>query len=367
MKRRAIFLLAAALFLGTYTPALADSAPDISAHSAIVIHSDSGRVLFEKNADERMLIASTTKIMTALVVLENCNMDDTVTVGAESAGVEGSSMYLKAGGEYSVRDLLCGLLLVSGNDAAIALALHTAGSVEAFAELMNSTAERIGMTSSHFMNPHGLDEDGHYSTARDLSLLTRVCMRNPDFRAIVSSKSAVTADGQTLYNHNKLLSRCEGCVGVKTGYTRAAGRSLVSCCVRGDAEYICVTLDAPSDWDDHEKLYDWAFGTFRCEAVLSENLRFPVHVVSGVTDEVYARPVTTARLLLDEADTVSYETELPSFVFAPVAKNARAGSVTVLINGEPRLKAELYYENGAELRRARPAVRLSVRENLGEY
>ena len=221
-------ILAAAVYnvYNTELRAWADDSPSLSAHSAIVMHSG-GEVVFEQNPDEKMRIASTTKIMTALVVLENCALDEQVEILPEYCGIEGSSMYLAPGERCTVEELLQGLLLVSGNDAAIALACHTAGDTDSFVALMNAKAFALGMENSSFANPHGLDGEGHYSTARDMAKLMCACMENEDFARINAKKSSTVGE-RVLYNHNKLLSGCPGCIGGKTGYTEAAGRCLVS-------------------------------------------------------------------------------------------------------------------------------------------
>ena len=203
--KRTFFGLACVLAISLlFTPRAYAAGTDNAARAAIVVHPETGAVLYEKNADERLGIASTTKIMTALVVLEHCALDEPVEILPEYTAVEGSSMYLRAGETYTVEELLYGLMLVSGNDAAIALACHTAGSVAAFAGMMNDKARALGMTSSAFQNPNGLDAEGHYSTARDMAKLACAALENETFRAIVSTKST-TVDGQTLVNHNRLL------------------------------------------------------------------------------------------------------------------------------------------------------------------
>ena len=211
MRKFTGIVLSLALIFAVKIPARAELA--VSAKAAILMHADSGRGLYEKNADEHMLIASTTKIMTAIVVLEHCELDDLVEVDSRSAGIEGSSMYLKAGESYTVEDLLYGLLLVSGNDAASALALHVADSMEEFAELMNAKAAELGMTESSFKNAHGLDEEGHFSTARDMAKLAAYCMGNEDFARIAGTVSHTVGE-QTLVNHNRLLREYDGCVAV---------------------------------------------------------------------------------------------------------------------------------------------------------
>ncbi len=236
-------------------PAVAE-AVEVSATAAVLLDADTGQVLYEKNGDEQMLIASTTKIMTALVVLEQAGLDDTVTVTRDHMA-EGSSMYLKPGETVRVEELLYGLLLCSGNDAALALTA-CAGGPEPFVALMNEKAAALGMTRTSFANPNGLDAEGHYSTARDMAVLAAAAMEEPTFRRICSSRS-VTIGQRTMENHNRLLRQVEGCIGLKTGYTKAAGRTLVSCAERGGCRLIAVTLRDSDDWADHAALYEYGF------------------------------------------------------------------------------------------------------------
>ena len=236
-------------------PAVAE-AVEVSATAAVLLDADTGQLLYEKNGDEQMLIASTTKIMTALVALEQEEPDDTVTVTREHMA-EGSSMYLKPGETVRVEELLYGLLLCSGNDAALALT-ECAGGLEPFVALMNEKAAALGMTHTSFANPNGLDAEGHYSTARDMAVLAAAAMEEPTFRRICSSR-AVTIGQRTMENHNRLLRQVEGCVGLKTGYTKAAGRTLVSCAERDGCRLIAVTLRDGDDWADHAALYEYGF------------------------------------------------------------------------------------------------------------
>ena len=235
-------------------------APAVSAASALVMEADTGRVLFEKQAHRKSLIASTTKIMTGYLVCRTMDLSAPVTVPEAAAGIEGSSLYLQAGEVLTGRDLLYGMLLHSGNDAAAALAILCAGSEADFVAQMNQTALGLGLKDTHFANPHGLDSEENYSTAADLARLAAAALREPLFRQVVSTKTVTVAGDRVLTNHNKLLWRCPGCMGVKTGYTRAAGRILVSAARRNGRTLICVTLNAPDDWKDHCALYDWAFG-----------------------------------------------------------------------------------------------------------
>lgn len=237
------------------TPAVAE-ALEVSATAAVLMDADMGQVLYEKNGDRQMLIASTTKIMTALVVLEHAAPDDVITVTPDHMA-EGSSMYLRAGETVRVEELLYGLLLCSGNDAALALT-ECAGGLTPFVALMNEKAAALGMAHTSFANPNGLDADGHYSTARDMAVLAAAAVENPAFRRICSSRS-VTIGQRTMENHNRLLRQVEGCVGLKTGYTRAAGRTLVSCAERDGCRLVAVTLQDGNDWADHAALYDYGF------------------------------------------------------------------------------------------------------------
>ena len=237
------------------TPAVAE-ALEVSATAAVLMDADMGQVLYEKNGDRQMLIASTTKIMTALVVLEHAAPDDVITVTPDHMA-EGSSMYLRAGETVRVEELLYGLLLCSGNDAALALT-ECAGGLVPFVALMNEKAAALGMAHTSFANPNGLDADGHYSTARDMAVLAAAAVENPTFRRICSSRS-VTIGQRTMENHNRLLRQMEGCVGLKTGYTQAAGRTLVSCVEREGRMLVAVTLQDGNDWADHAALYDYGF------------------------------------------------------------------------------------------------------------
>lgn len=242
-------------------------APSVSASSAILVDAGSARVLYEKDARQPRLIASITKLMTALVALETKqNLDELVTVQPEWAGAEGSSIYLKAGETVTLETLLYGMLLRSGNDAALAVAGHCAGSVEDFVEQMNEKAQALGMKDSHFANPNGLNAEGHYSSAYDMALLARACLENDTLREIVATKS-ITLGDRTFTNHNKLLWRYEGCIGLKTGYTEKAGRTLVSAAERDGLTLICVTLNAPNDWADHAALLDYGFARYEGRTV----------------------------------------------------------------------------------------------------
>lgn len=348
MRKFTGIVLSLALIFAVKIPARAELA--VSAKAAILMHADSGRVLYEKNADEHMLIASTTKIMTAIVVLEHCELDDLVEVDSRSAGIEGSSMYLKAGESYTVEDLLYGLLLVSGNDAASALALHVADSMEEFAELMNAKAAELGMTESSFKNAHGLDEEGHYSTARDMAKLAAYCMGNEDFARIAGTVSHTVGE-QTLVNHNRLLREYDGCLGLKTGYTMAAGRTLVTCAERDGARYVCVTLNDPADWDDHKALYDWAFANYSFAEVIPAGLSYEVPLISGAEMTAPAETEGAAYALIQNGESYDMELELPAFAFAPISEGDRAGRAVACSDGQEIASVRIVYSEDVEVDR----------------
>ena len=236
-----------------------------NAQACVLVDAKSGAVLFEKNANKRLPMASTTKIMTALVVLENANVDDVITIDSKATGIEGSSIYLMPEEKITVYDLLCGLLLESGNDAAEALAIGVFDSTEKCVEQMNSKCRQMGLLDTHFDNVHGLDSINHYTTAYELSLITANAMKNELFRKIVSTENYVSGGERKRYfsNHNRLLDIYSPAIGVKTGYTTKAGRCLVSAATDGNEEYIAVTLNDPLDWKDHENMLTFAFDNFK--------------------------------------------------------------------------------------------------------
>jgi len=347
MKRFLPVLIAAALSASLIFAPRSAAAPATSdsASAMILVDAVTGKVLCGHDYDTRMGIASTTKILTALVVIGNCELSDTVTVRQEDTEVEGSSMYLTPGEELTVEDLLYGLLLESGNDAAVCLACHVSGSTDAFAELMNEKAEELGCVGSHFSNPHGLDAPDHYSTARDLARIASAAMQNENLRAIFSTKS-VYAAGREMTNHNKLLWTCEGAVGLKTGYTSSCGRTLVSCAEREGMSIVCVTLNDRNDWEDHIRLYDWGFENFG-RAEFSESFTIPV--VSGVSGEVTVSADRKLCATVSGSDLVETKITLPHFVYAPVAEGEAAGRAAIYVNGTEVCAADLTFDCGVAL------------------
>ena len=340
LLRKTAAAFAAAVFLITGIQA----APSVSAQSAFLLDADSGRVLYEKNADEPRLIASTTKIMTGLLVCENMDPEQEVTVPDGAAGVEGSSLYLKKGERVTVRELLYGLMLQSGNDAAAALAILLDGSEAAFAERMNRRAAELGLREMHFRNPNGLDADGHCASARCLGLLAAEAMKNPLFRQVVSTKT-ITVGSRSFTNHNKLLWQYPDAAGVKTGYTKAAGRTLVSCAERDGRRLIAVTLCDPDDWRDHAALLDYGFAAYKMTQIVQEGqalCRIPV--AGGKEDRVSicAGGAFAYPLLADEDPELRLK--LPQFLFAPVLYGP-AGTAEVWLHGQKIGEVPVYFKN----------------------
>ncbi len=306
----------------------------ISAKRAYVLDAVSGRVLYEKNPDERSLIASTTKIMTALIVCEQCNVLDRMRIPKEAVGIEGSSMYLQEGEVLTLQELLYGLMLSSGNDAAVALAIYCGGTVEGFAELMNDKARNLGLRNTHFANPNGLDSPGHYSTARDLAVLSAYAMENPVFRQTVSTKSLMLGQ-RYLTNHNKLLWRVEGADGIKTGYTKAAGRILVSSATRRGRRILAVTIDDPNDWQDHEMLLETAFSRYEVRQVVAKGQYIDtLEVVGGESSRVQVLAAENFSYALAPEENPRLMLPGPGFVYAPAVEGADAGFVYITIEGK---------------------------------
>ena len=337
MKRLFSMILVAAILWSDLIPARAEGAvPQISAASAVLMDADTGRVLYEKDSHTRRLIASTTKLMTALVALESGHgLDETVTVVPEWTGAEGSSIYLRPGEELSLETLLYGLLLRSGNDAALAVAGHCGGTVEEFVSQMNRKAGELGMTDSSFANPNGLNAEGHYSTACDMALLGRACLKNDTLAKIMSTKS-ITLGTRTFTNHNKLLWRYEGCIGLKTGYTEKAGRTLVSAARRDGVTLICVTLNAPSDWADHAALFDYGFANYAATQLARAGETIGHLPASGGLSPVC--PIGTAEdfsaaLSAGENVTVDYELTETALT-APVYAGTPVGEAVYYVNSK---------------------------------
>lgn len=323
--------------------ALPLSVEAISAQKAILMDGNTGRVLYVKNGDDQSLIASTTKIMTALVVCEQCNVLDRMRIPSEAIGIEGSSMYLQEGEVLTIQELLYGMMLHSGNDAATALAIYCGGTVEGFAQLMNDKAHNLGMINSHFVNPHGLDAPEHYSTARDLAILATEAMKNPIFATTVSTKS-VSVGNRRLTNHNKLLWRVDGANGVKTGYTKAAGRILVSGAKRSGRQLIAVTIDAPDDWNDHTALLNSGFtGYTQRRLIRKGDIVGTVEVSFGTSQTAALIASQDFCWAMGRGENFSILLPGNGFVYAPVSEGQWAGKAHILVDGVAVGNIELEY------------------------
>ncbi len=320
---------------------------DTSAKSAILYEANTDSVLYEKNARDKRAIASTTKIMTALLVIENGDLNDTVVIKPEQVGVEGTSLYLKEGEKITVKTLLYGLMLRSGNDAAEALAIYVSGDIASFVDLMNGKAQELGMADSNFENPHGLPNDNHYSSAYDMALLTAYAMKNITFREIVSTKN-YTAEGRSFKNHNKLLTMSDDIDGVKTGFTKAAGRCLVSSGEKENMRLVAVTLYDPNDWDDHLKLFDYGFSNFKTRRICAERERLAQLPIAGL-GEVNVIAEKSASYTIKSNDELETQIYLPRFCYAPVEKGEQVGELRVIKNDEVIEKIPLIAEKSVQL------------------
>lgn len=308
-----------------------------SAKSAIVINGDTGEVLLRHNADAKLSMASTTKIMTALLLCENGDFDREITVTAEMLRVEGTSMGLQSGDKVTHRDLLYGMMLSSGNDAANVTAYSLGGTVDGFVAMMNRKAEELGLENTSFETPSGLDGEEHYTTAADLAMLTFYAMKNKDFSQAAGTKAITLCYGnppykRTLTNHNKLLKTYEGAVGVKTGFTKKSGRCLVSAAKRDGEFVIAVTLCDPNDWADHKSLLDYGFGKITVTEISPSATKYSLPVISSndhLEVEIEPFSVTTA-----EDKGFTCQVNLPKFVYAPIKKGEVIGNVIYYKDGK---------------------------------
>lgn len=323
---------------------------ETSAKAHVLLEVSTGAVLARKNADTRLPMASTTKIMTALLALEALPLTTQVVIPREAVGVEGSSVYLIEGETLTMEELLYALLLESANDAAVAIACAVSGSEADFVARMNQRAADMGLTDTCFANPHGLDAEGHYTTARELALITRVALQNETFREIVSTqKKTIRLHGdegvRLLVNHNRLLRGYEGCIGVKTGYTKKTGRCLVSAAERDGLQLIAVTLGAPDDWNDHKALLNYGFSACEpVELVGAEPQHLPVWTISGEREYTLVSPTETLTVVLPRTHGKLHCTvELPRFTYAPVKAGQDLGQLVWYIetNGQQRCIASV--------------------------
>lgn len=361
MKKRSIcwiliwILIVQLMYLPQTIEAKMIQTPDLApnAKAAILMDANSGRVLYGKNIDQQMLIASLTKIMTAIIAIEQGDLNELVTVGPNAVGVEGSSIYLKQGEKLPLSTLLYGLMLQSGNDAAVAIAEHIGGSVEGFVYLMNEKAEYLGLENTHFANPHGLDHPKHYSSARDLAVLTSYALKNETFREIVKTEVKVVPwPGEKwhrkIYNKNKMLRLYRWADGVKTGYTKRAGRTLVSSATQGEERLVAVTLNDGDDWRESMAMFEYGFKHFDLVPILKKGqvvIEKPIHkddktfhVVAGTTFQYSLTEEEKKKITIEPVITVPERIVDHS--------NMQVGNARIYVDGEwigsvPLMTAEI--------------------------
>lgn len=369
-RNRAAALGLSLCLVGALCPVARAAGPEVSAQSAVVLTADTGAVLFEKDGHTPRPVASTTKIMTALLALEAAQErgDPLVDITQEMVAVEGSSMGLQAGDSISLTGLAAGMLLASGNDAANAAALYLEGSLESFAARMNQRAAALGMEDTHFVTPSGLDgEDaqglGHLSTAYDMALLARAALEDQAFRQLCSSPSLAVEFAEpvkrvTYTNHNKLLTQYQGCVGVKTGFTKEAGRCLVSAAERDGALLIAVTLNAPNDWQDHTALLDYGFTQVEPYQLAGGDVRLTVPVVGSPVEVMSLRGSNGGEvtLPLGQGAQVERVVRVPKFLYAPVEAGEQVGEICWYLEGQLLGSAPLTAAGAAPLQEKSPSL-----------
>lgn len=331
--KKFLALLCSALILYSIIPCQV-SAISTSATCAVLMDADSGRVLYAQNENTQKSIASTTKIITALVAIENGQLTDLIKVSAQAANTEGSSMYLKAGEKLTLETLLYGLMLSSGNDAAVAIAQGVGGSTDKFVKMMNKKAKELGMTNSSFANPNGLDDDNHFSTARDMAVLACAAMNNEILARIVSTRT-ITIGGRTMTNHNKLLNYVDGCVGLKTGYTDAAGRTLVTCVSRNGQRLVAVTLKDGNDWADHAALYEYGFSAYPAQRAMTIGETVgTIGVTGGISTSIPLVASNSFSWPLAQGEKLKVQFDLHEGLSAPVTAGTTVGQALFSLNGK---------------------------------
>jgi len=356
MKRTGIIVISLIISMisGSFSAA---AEQNTSARAAVIMDVNSGRVLYSQNMDEKLAMASTTKIMTTLVAIESGRLNETVTVSRKASITEGSSIYLRQGEKHTVNDLLYAIMLRSGNDAAVAVAEHIGGSIEGFAALMNRKAAEIGAVNTHFDNPHGLDSATHYTTAYDLALITAYALKNPVFAAIVSSKKK-TIEGppaeswdRNMVNKNKMLWQFEGGDGVKTGFTKKAGRCLVSSATRNGMQLVCVVLNCGPMWEESSVLLEYGFGNYSNEMVVNkDNIFKVVEVKNGKEKFVAVKPKQDYYVALKagEKESIKLAAKDMKVAKAPLRKGDGAGRMEVYLDNRLLSSIELEYTESIE-------------------
>ncbi len=374
MKDNRLFLILIALilifsFLAITLYASNELAPRVSAKSCALYEPESETFIYKKDFNQRLPMASTTKIMTALVVLDNLSSDEFVEVDKRAVGTDGSSVYLEEGEIMTTGDLLYALMLASANDAAEALAYHISGSIEDFSLLMNEKARSLGANDTFFKNPHGLDAKGHFTTAHDLAIISAEALKNEFIKAITSTYKRTIYSNikeRVVVNHNKLLKMIDGCIGVKTGYTQLSGRSLVGACERDGLTLISVTIDAPDDWRDHKALFDYGFSKMHASVLLGKgDYKRKIPVINSDYGYLTVENEESIKIIYEgKKPTVKRQVYLPHYLIAPISSGDQVGKIVYTVDdkviGEIPLIAK---EEIKETKKSRFFERFFAKEN----
>lgn len=348
--------------------------PEISAKAAVLISADTGEIIYERSSSQKLPMASTTKIMTVLLCLESGDLYEEFVVDSDAIKVEGSSMGLREGDIVTKYALCCGMLLPSGNDAANAAAVRIAGSIDAFADMMNDRAREMGLSRTFFVTPSGLEGEGHGSSAYDMAILAREALRNETFREICSQTTIQLEFGNPPYkrwlkNTNKLLTMCSGVYGVKTGFTDEAGRCLVSACERDGMELICVTLNDRNDWEDHSRLYDYGFDCVKkTEVSLPET--FELDLAGAAKDNLIVAPGELPFTVTSpgyEPGDIEIRVIAPPFVYAPVSRGEEAAQLEISFRGREITKLPLYAQEDAEVKKKASTKKKQSKNRLKKF
>ena len=356
IAKKSLVLLFIVFYVFNFAPTFAseENNLNLNARSCVVLDRTSKKILFGKNEYNKVKMASTTKIMTATIILENCDLNQTVSVSKKAANTGGSRLGLKTGDKITIKDLLYGLLLVSGNDAAVALAETCSGSVTDFAKLMNNKAKELGLSSTHFETPHGLDSDNHYTTAYELALLTDYALNNKTFLNIVGTKHyTITINGypKSLTNTNELLGSLNGVYGVKTGFTNGANRCLVTACKRGDMDIICVVLGCDTKnfrTSDSTKLINYAFENFEyvnIEELINSEFNnwkkehqnyFYIEKATSSNLDIALSSISTPIIPINKSkiSSLKVDFEITNHLYAPLYKNTNIGKFEIYTTDE---------------------------------
>lgn len=360
------FLAFTVIFYGNFSIALADGDTEdtvssnsilaetvdiTNAKGALLLEADTNKILYSRNANAKLPMASTTKIMTAILAIENLDLDSVVTVDDRASGIQGSSMYLGKGEKISVRNLIYGLMLTSGNDAAVELSILVAGSPEKFAELMNKKAVEIGALNTNFVNPNGLPVANHYTTAYDLAIIASYAMKNETFRKVVSTEyMKIPWEGKAwdrvLKNKNKILWQYEGGNGIKTGYTDAAGRCLVSSAKRDGMQLICVVLNCPDMFGDSMKILDYGFNNYERLKVYSTGQELGEVKVNEGTSNLFKATASCDIIVTikkSDEDKIKTSVSLPSEIVAPIKNGQKIGTVKITLNDKTIAEEDVLY------------------------